>query len=82
MASYDDLLRKAEKLGIPTKSGIYKPNNEAWNELEITGYELHRRIREEQRHRREHRLRIVAVVSALIALLSAFGAWWPLIRLL
>jgi hypothetical protein len=82
MANYDDLLREAERLGIPTNSGIYKPNSEAWSQLQISEYELHRRIREEQRHRREHQLWIVAVVSAFIALLSAFGAWWPLIRLL
>ncbi len=74
----DDLIKKAKKLGIPTNSGIYKPTDAAWNELAITDYELHRRIREEQRHRREHRLWIVAVISAATALLSAVAAWWAI----
>jgi hypothetical protein len=69
------MLRKAEQLGVPISSGIYKPKTEAWDELAITDYELHRRISEEQRHRREHRLWIVAVISAVIAFLSAVAVW-------
>ncbi len=76
MPEHDDLLRKAQKLGIPTNSGIFKPRDTAWDELAITDYELQRRIREEQRHRREHRLWIVALISAAIAFLSALAAWW------
>ena len=75
MAQHDDLIEQAKKLGVPISSGIYKPKSEAWNELATTEYELHRRIREEQRHRREHRLWIVAVISAVIAFLSAVAAW-------
>jgi hypothetical protein len=59
--SHDELLRRAEMLGLPTESGVYKPRTEAWNQLAITDYELLRRIREEERHRRENRLWIVAV---------------------
>jgi DNA-binding IclR family transcriptional regulator len=68
------LMRTLASLGIlaeQKESGTYKPKTEAWDELAITDYELHRRIREEQRHRREHRLWIVAVISAVIAFLSA-----------
>jgi hypothetical protein len=75
MAQHDELIRKAEQLGVPISSGIYKPKTEAWDELAITDYELHRRIREEQRHRREHRLWIVAVISAVIAFISAVIAF-------
>jgi hypothetical protein len=75
MPKHDDLIEQAKKLGVPINSGTYKPKTEAWDELAITDYELHRRIREEQRHRREHRLWIVAVVSAVIALLSALIAF-------
>ena len=77
MAEYDDLKNKAEKLGIPTNSGVYKPRTEAWTELAITDYELHRRIREGERHRREHRLWIIAIISAAISLLAALATWWP-----
>ena len=45
------------------------------DEIAITDYQLHQRIRDEQRHRREHRLWLVAVGSAIIAVLSAVAAW-------
>ena len=67
MAEYDDLIKRAEQLGVPVNSGVYKPS------LQITDYELHRRIREEERHRREHHLWIVAVISAVIAVLAAIA---------
>lgn len=76
MARYDDLLKEAEELGIPTKgSGIYKPRREAWVEVQISEWELYRRIKEEKRHRREHNLWIVALVSAAISVLAMAAAW-------
>jgi hypothetical protein len=78
VAQYDDLKKRAEQLGLPVNSGVYKPKHEAWNELQITDYELHRRIREEERHRREHWLWIVAAISAVIAVLAATAAWVPI----
>ena len=75
MASYDDLLAEARKLGIPTNSGVYKPKSEAWTEVQISEWELHRRIKEEQRNLREQRLWLIAVISACGALLSAIAAW-------
>jgi hypothetical protein len=79
MANLDELKKHAQKLGVPVNSAVYKPTTEAWVELQITEYELHRRIREEERHRREHRLWIAALVSAGIAILAAIAAWLPLI---
>jgi hypothetical protein len=78
VAQYDDLIARAKQLGVPINSGLFKPNSEAWTEIQIRDYELHRRIREEQRHRREHRLWIVAVISAVIAVLAAMAAWVPI----
>jgi len=75
MAKFDELKKQAERLGIPTNSGVYKPNTQAWTELQITDYELHRRIKAEERHRREHHLWIVALVSAGIAVLAAVASW-------
>jgi hypothetical protein len=75
MAKYDELVERAKALNIPINSGVYKSRTEAWNELQITEYELHRRIGEEERHRREHRLWIITVISAAAALLSAAAAW-------
>jgi len=78
MAEFDSLKKRAEELGIPVNSGVYKPNKDAWSELQITNYELHRRIQEEERRRREHRLWIVAALSAAIAVSSAVAAWLPI----
>jgi hypothetical protein len=78
VANTDDLKKRAGELNVPVNSGVYKPKTEAWTELAITDYELHRRIRDEERHRREHRLWIVTVISAVIAVLAAAAAWWPL----
>ena len=75
----DQMLKEARELGIPTNSGVYKPQSEAWSELQITEWELHRRIEEEKRHRREHRLWIVALLSTMMALISAMAAWWPIL---
>lgn len=79
VSAYDDLIERAKKLDIPVNSGVYKPSTDTWNELQITEYELHRRIREEERHRRENRTWKVAVFSAVIAVLAAAAAWWPMI---
>jgi hypothetical protein len=71
MADFDELKRKAEELGIPVNSGVFKPRAEAWVELQIGEYELRRRIRDEERHRREHWLWIVALASAVASAVSA-----------
>lgn len=73
---YDNLKKQAKSLGVPTNSGVYKPRDQAWNELAITEYELHRRIKEEKRHRREHRLFWIAIISMVISLISASAAWY------
>lgn len=78
MAEFDDLIARCKQLGVPINSGLFKPNSEPWTEIQIENYELHRRIREEERHRREHRLWIVAVISAVIAVLAAIASWVPI----
>ena len=72
---FDELKSEAERLGIPINSGVYKPTSEAWNELQVTEWELHRRIKEERRHRREHRLWRLSVAAAVISVLSMIAAW-------
>lgn len=80
MAAFDDLLAEAKKLGIPTNSNVYKPKDEAWTELQITQFELHRRIQEEIRHRRESRLSWIAMISSGAALVAAVAAWVSAIK--
>ena len=76
----DELLQRCKELGVPIDSGLYKPKHEAVDPIEVTSYELHRRIKEEERHRREHMLWIVAVAAAIFAGLAAVAAWWPVIN--
>jgi hypothetical protein len=71
MAKFDDLMARAKELNIPTNSGVYKPRDESWAELQISEFELHRRIQEEERHRREHKLWMLAVFSAVVSVISA-----------
>lgn len=74
MDSYDALLMKAKELEIPINSGIYKPKSDAWSQLNITEYELHRRIKEEQRNRRDSKLFWIALLSTFASILSAAAA--------
>ena len=41
----------------------------------VSEFEIQRRVMEAERHLREHRLWIVAAVSAVIALASGIAAW-------
>ena len=75
MSNFDKLLAEAKKLGIPINSAVYKPMSEAWTEIQISEYELQRRIKEEQRNQREHKLWIIAVISAVASIISAIAAW-------
>ena len=81
MAAFDNLIAQAKALGIPTNSNVYKPISDAWTELQISEWELHRRIKEEQRNQREQKLWIVAVISALAAVISALAAWAAVIKM-
>jgi hypothetical protein len=67
---------RARELGIPTNSGIYKPMSETWKELAITPSELHRRVREEERHLRENSLHQLAVDANENAKSAIRVAWW------
>ena len=76
MARSDELRARAQELGIPTTSGVYKPQTEAWVEIgEASESELHRRIKEEERHRREHDLWKIAVASLAFSAVAAIAAW-------
>lgn len=74
MALYDKLLAQAKELNVPTNSNVYKPQADAWHELQISEYELHRRIKEELRNQREQKLWMVAVISAGASVVSALTA--------
>ncbi len=78
--AFDDLQKEARKLNIPINSGIYKPRDQTWVELQITEYELHRRIKEARRFKRDQWLFFIAVVSSLAAVLSSTTALIALLQ--
>ena len=43
-------------------------------------HELQRRVLEAERHMREHRLWLVAVISAIASLVSAVAAWLAVLK--
>ena len=45
----------------------------------VSEYELQRRVVEAERHLREHRLWVVALISAIASVASAVGAWLAVI---
>jgi hypothetical protein len=59
------LRARAEKLGV---------------RMVLDEYENQRRVMEAERHIREHRLWIVAVVSMLISVISTATAWWVVLH--
>lgn len=74
----DELARltaRAQELGIPIK-GLHKPNGEGLGEPQITPDELHRRIREEERHLREGELHRLAIESNKNAKDAIKVGWW------
>jgi hypothetical protein len=70
------LMARARELDVPTNSGIYKPDSEAWNELSINADELHRRIREKERHLRESELHRLAIEANKNAKEAIKVGWW------
>lgn len=47
--------------------------------LPVSEYELQRRVMEAERHLREYRLLLIAVISATASAISAVGAWLAVI---
>ncbi len=82
MMSHEELVRRAKELGVPIDATAYRPTDKAVVPLPVGDYELHRRIKEEERHLREHRLWMVAVAAAIFAGVAAAAAWWPIINFL
>jgi hypothetical protein len=73
-----DLIKRAKELGVVIDTG--KESGVKFDDGEETmqrapEYEIQRRVLEAERHVRDGRLWIVALVSAAASLVSAIGAW-------
>lgn len=72
----DELKRRADELGVPRLDNASPTlQNERISEIN-----LQNRVMEAERHIREHRLWVVAVVSMLISLVSVSAAWWAVLH--
>lgn len=77
----DELRKRAEQLGVAmeTDQSVVVPGHGNVS-LIAEDYELQRRVLEAERHIREHRLWLVAVISAIASLVSAVAAWLAVIK--
>ena len=77
MLSGEELLNRAEELGVSTRTEEYQRFGGVIDiERKISEYELQQRVIETERHMRESKLWLVALVSALASLASALAAWF------
>lgn len=72
----DALQTRARKLGvIATGDECINVPGTGTVALAVSDYELQRRVIEAERHLREHRLWMVALISAAASAISAIAAW-------
>lgn len=70
------LQTRAKKLGVITTGDEYiNVPGTGTVPLRVSDYELQRRVIDAERHRREHRLWMVALFSAAASVISAIAAW-------
>ena len=72
----EELRKRAKQLGVAmeTDQSVLVPGS-GNVPLIAEDYELQRRVLDAERHIREHRLWLVAVISAVASVISAFAAW-------
>lgn len=77
----DELQKRAEQLGvaIETDQSVLVPGRGNVSRI-AEDYELQRRVLEAERHMREHRLWLVALISAVASVVSAVAAWLAVIK--
>jgi len=72
----DALKRRAAELGVSIASGeIMNVGGQGSVSIPAHEHEIQRRVLEAERHLREHRLWIVALISAVASVVSAVAAW-------
>jgi hypothetical protein len=72
----DALKRRAAELGVNIESGeMINVAGKGMASIPAHDHEIQRRVLEAERHLREHRLWIVALISAIASVVSAVAAW-------
>lgn len=73
----EELQARAKKLGvIGTGDESINVPGTGTVALTVSDYELQRRVLEAERHLREHRFWMVALISATASVISAIAAWF------
>lgn len=81
LPSGDALVRRAEELGVSIASGEHiNVAGKGMASIPAHEHEIQRRVLEAERHLRESRLWIVALVSAIASVISAAAAWEAIVR--
>lgn len=71
----DALLARAKELGVSIGLGdSYVDPGKGMVEYQASEYEIQSRVLEAERHRREHRLWLIALISAIASVVSAVVA--------
>jgi hypothetical protein len=75
----DALEKRARDLGVDTE-GPPITHSTSGRQRRVDDAELQKRVLEAERSRRESQLWLLALISALAALVSATAAWWATLR--
>ena len=70
----EDLKRRAKELGVDTTAPPF-PKSVSGGARQVDDAELQRRVLDAERSIRESKLWLIALISAIAALLSAAAAW-------
>jgi len=73
------LEERARQLGVDLQGDLIFQSSSGRHQR-AADYELQRRVMEAERAKREHRLWVVALVSAIASLVSAIAAWLAVVR--
>lgn len=71
----EELERRCQKLGVDI-TGEPRTHSASGSRQRASDFELQRRLIEAERSAREHKLWVVALVSAVASVVSAFAAWF------
>ena len=74
----EELVRRCQQLGIDI-TGEPRTHSAAGSRPRASDFELQRRLIETERFGRDRKLWVVALVSAVASVISAFAAWFAVL---
>ena len=74
----EELERQCQQLGIDI-TGEPRTHSASGSRVRATDFELQRRLIEAERSSRDRKLWVIALVSAVASVISAFAAWFAVL---